>query len=481
MNLTLRRRIDQIRQRWWVVVVVAVIAVLAATLGSLLVPTKYVGDATLVVSSPNQSPEQDAKVVEGYTSVFNDPATIDRLRASKDLPSDVTFEAKTLAASPILAVQATASSQDIAEQSATLMARAFRDDVNSARAAANNDAMADLQRQLDEVVARSLPGEAPSETENRLRERINTLKFDTTDQLRDLQLQASVKPMTPNLRLNVALAAVGGVLLGVLAALGMAAASTRIRNSEELFEKTGVASLVEVTGRRSRRERAARRDDSIRTLANILGTDISAKSTTISVIDSRGVVASRDVAVDLAKIFAQQEYRTVLVCADAPSPHQEDLGPGDVLRDGGLVHLQLQDGGIDHLKILPRAGLFATRSSHMTRARIDAVLAELLAEADVVVLAAPSAGDTADAQLLCSAADLTILCVDARSSRADDVSSVVDVLEKAGAVVRGAVLVNGWQRRSTESPMTPRQHSRQATEVADNRGRPVDVGSPGLK
>jgi capsular polysaccharide biosynthesis protein len=476
MSLAFTRHIDQVRQRWWVVVIVAAISVLAAALGALTTPTKYVGKATLVVSSPDRAPEQDAKVVVGYATDFNDPATIDRLKATTSLPQNVTFEATTMAASPILTIVATADDPSVAQQSATRIAAAFRDNVNSAQRAAAVDAIADLQRQINDVRQR-FPNPSngqPTELETNLQEQINKLQFDATNQLRDLQLQGGVTTIEPKTRRNVALGAAAGILLGVLAALGMAAVSTQVRNSAELLEKTGVEPLVELPSGGSRPVRRMR-EDRLRTLANILSIDVSSKSTVVALIDSRGVEGARDIADRLAKLLAQQEYRTVLVHAEEARQAEENTGFDDVLRDSGMVRVLLKDGEVDTLKILPRGGLFANHYSRFTRARIGAVLDELRPGADAVILAAPSLADTPDAQLLCAAADLTIVVVDARSSRADDVSSVVGVLERAGADVLGAVLINGSKRQSIGSTIALRPRSRQASEITEQGSRPADA------
>jgi len=86
------KRMEQIRQRWWVVVVVAALGVLVAAASSLPTHPTYAGRSTLVLSG--SAPEQDALMVVGYMTIFNDPATITRLRTTPKIPEDVTFEAR---------------------------------------------------------------------------------------------------------------------------------------------------------------------------------------------------------------------------------------------------------------------------------------------------------------------------------------------------------------------------------------------------
>ena len=117
LNLTWKRRIEQIRQRWWVVLVVAV-ARRARGGGAFAIDASDICGEVDTVCFRGRVPEQDAKMVVGYMTIFNDPATIARLRATTKIPEDVTFEARTVAASPILTIEATADDPKVAQDAA---------------------------------------------------------------------------------------------------------------------------------------------------------------------------------------------------------------------------------------------------------------------------------------------------------------------------------------------------------------------------
>jgi capsular polysaccharide biosynthesis protein len=442
LNLAFQRRMNQIRQRWWVVLVVAVFAVLMAALSSLLAHPTYTGKSALVLTSLGRAPEQDALMVTGYSTLFNDPATILRLRATKKIPEDVTFEARTAAASPILIIEATADDPKVAQDAAQDIAEAFREDINSVRQTGNEGGIADLERQLKELNPFAADGSTnPYYTS--LQERIDNARSDTTNQLQTLQLRAGVTKSAPNIVFNLVLGAVGGLLLGTLTALGLAALSTRLTNSADLRDKTGVEPLVEVPNSGSV-ELDRLREDRLRTLANIVSLEDLPKSTVITLTDSRGVRGARDLAEVLAKLSAQQGYRTVLVYADNDASQPADgAGFNDALADSNLVRYVLKDGDVESLKILPAGEVVADRYSRVTRERIVAVLDELRTGADTIVVAAPSIADTPETQLVCAAADLTILVVARGSSRAGDVTSAAEALAKAHAVLLGAVLIDG--------------------------------------
>jgi Mrp family chromosome partitioning ATPase len=474
MVLVFKRHIEQIRQRWWVVLLIAAIAVLAAALASLPVQPKYVGKSTLSMSSPGRSSEQDMMTVVGWANLFNDPATKDRLSAANRIPGDVTLAARTVAGSPILTIEATADDPEIAQHAATTMAAALRDDLNPPAQKATRVALEDIQRQFKELQQAFPDTAAALEKAYSLQAGIDTLRSSFSNRLQDLQLQAGVERIPPRLGYNLALGAAGGLVVGILAALAIAVLSTRITSSADLLEKTALEPLVEVPSARSVRK-SRLREDRIRALGNIVSGQDSSGSLVIALTDIRGARGAAGIAEALAKALAQQDYRTVLVYADEiGSQSAEDGGLNGELVDTKPVDQMLKDGEVQSLKILPGRGLFANRYSSVTRERIVAVLDELRGGADMIVVAAPSIADSTDAQLLCATADFTLLVVDTESSRAGDVTSAVEVLGKARASVLGVVLIHGAYGHSAGPTIPTERKSLHASETPDQGRRRPD-------
>jgi succinoglycan biosynthesis transport protein ExoP len=241
--------------------------------------------------------------------------------------------------------------------------------------------------------------------------------------------------------------------------------STRLTNAGDLRDKTGVEPLVEVPAAGSvKRDRL--RQDRLRTLANLVSLEDLPKPTVIALTDSRGGREARGVAEALAELSAQQGGRTVLIYADNDASQAGGAGFNDALAHSALVHEMLKDGDVESLKILPAGSTLADRYSLMTRERIAAVFDELRTDADTIIVAAPSMADTTDAQLVCAAADTTILVITRGSSRAGDVTSAAEALAKAHAVPWGAVLIDrpgGKQRRSARN-----QRRGLSTQTNDN-------------
>ena len=243
--------------------------------------------------------------------------------------------------------------------------------------------------------------------------------------------------------------------------------STRLTNAADLRDKTGVEPLVEVPAAGSV-ERDRLRQDRLRTLANLISLEDLPKPTVIALTDSRGARGARGVAEALAGLSAQQGGRTVLIYADNDaSPPAAGAGFNDALADSGVAHEVLRDGDVESVKILPAGSILADRYSLVTRERIDAVLDKLRTHADTIIVAAPSIAETTDAQLVCAAADVTILVITRGSSRAGDVTSAAETLAKAHAVLLGAVLIDSADGKHWEPAIGPQANSGTTIEPPD--------------
>ncbi|SCX07244.1 hypothetical protein [Mycolicibacterium fluoranthenivorans] len=453
MNSTWKRRIEQVRRRWWVVAVVTMLAVAGAAASALTTPTAYTGKSTLILSG--QTPEQDAVMMLGYLTIFREPQTLPRLRAGTTIPDDVTFDAKTVASSPILTVEATASDPRTAQSAATAMGVAFSDDINAVQKAGTADNVTDLERQLGQIPHLD-PNGATNPYYASLQERIDAARNNVSDQLMALQPEAGVTEVAPNIVSAIGRGALGGLVLGILAALGLAALSRRLTDGDELREKTGIEPLVELP--RAGESHMLRRDR-LRVLANLISLEDLPKPTVIALTAGDDTWSARDIAAELAEVSARRGDRTILIHADNeptwPAGNAgSTTGFNEALADPGRVRDMLRDSDIESLQILPAGARLADRYPLATRQRIVAVLHELQALGDVIIVAAPSISDTTDAQMLCSAADVSILVV-AAGSRIDGIRSDIESLERAHAHVLGAVLIDRSAGRQRGRQSTP--------------------------
>jgi hypothetical protein len=440
----LKHRIRQVRKRWWLVLLCAGVAVLSA-LPTLHEPRQYMATSTLVLSSSHHL--DDTTMAIGYSTLFNDPATIGRLRAANNIPPDVEFACKTVASSPIIAISSTASDPEIAQDSAQVMAEAFRDDVNAVQRSAYDKAIQANQDQLNALVSRPVPPDGtPDPLIPILAQRLDTLRSELTGQLQELQVRAGVVEIPSKRVFGIAARAVGGLLLGIVAALGMAAVSTRLDGSADVLDKTGVEPLVEIPAGGSQ-ARNRLREDRLRALANIVAMQDLPKSTVVAFTDCRGAREAAEMADAVATLSAQKGHQTVLVRADNDARQRTDgAGFNDVITFSDLAQDVLKDGAVAHLKVMTPGSFVDDRYSLITRDRMVALIDELRLNADIIVVAAPPI-TAMEAQQICAAADFTIIVAGRRSSRAGDVTSAIDTLADARAILLGTVLADKTSRR----------------------------------
>ncbi len=231
----LQIQLDRILRRRWLVLAVMAIAVLGTVLYSVVQKPVYTSTWALRVDSLARGPEQDAVLAQGYVEYFNQPPSKQVLRAMTGLSSDVAFNARNSATSPIFYIEATAPTADLAAGSATRLAETFREEINTQVRQSSGRTIADLRAQISAAQDRlntlpSASSEVPlivQEIES-LRKGISDLQATTTNQLTDVFGRAGVSSTAPNVVQNAALAMVGGLILGVVAALALTSAEDRL-------------------------------------------------------------------------------------------------------------------------------------------------------------------------------------------------------------------------------------------------------------
>lgn len=436
MNRTPHRWLKQVRRRWILVIAVALVVLVGAVVQALTAAPSYVGKSTLTVTG--RGPQEDTVTAVGYLTIFNDPATVERLVAARDFPEGVTYEARTAAVSPILVIQATADNPELAQNAAADMADAFRNDVNDVQGAGRASYVADLEEQL-KTVRPVLGDNAPNMYYNSLRERIDSLRVDQTNLLIALQPRAGVETQAPKTMVTILSGLVGGVLLGVLVALAGALVSRRVRRAEDIEDETAVQVLADLDA--SDKANGITGDRQLRSFVNSLGGKPHAELSSVAVTDCGSSHEVRVVADALAKLLAMQGRRTVVVHAEANSA---ETHPGVTELFGGDADIDdvLRSGDVDNLSVIGTGAAADDRFSLITPDRVATLYDDLRSRADVVIVSAPALSEGAEAELLCAAADGTVLVVRKGSTLKREVVSTDDALRTAGANVLGAIIVD---------------------------------------
>lgn len=447
----LQVQLDRLRRRRGLILVITAIAVIAAVAFSVLQPTTYVGTATLTVSSSGRGPEQDAILAQGYVEYFNEESAKSALEVAAELAPDVTFAARIAASSPIVYVEATATDPQVAATSAQRLTETFREQINNGVQAAADRAMADLRTQIDEAQARlaDLPeSERPVVTDqiSSLQGRILDIQSDAIDnQLKDLQLTPAVTSSPPNVITNGILALFGGLILGAALALALAGAEDRLANSQEVRRRLGLDTLAVVHYGGSGAS-SGERAEQLKGLANVVSLSDMSQPATLAVTAVRSTRLSAQVAEAVAVYRAQQGQRTMLIRADLNASRQRSQsdrpGLGDFLAGAPGIRLQpmVFRDSMSGMLVLPAGAALEDPYSLFAPDRFVNAVEQAGRLADLVVIDAPSVIDAAESQVVCAAADRTILVLEEGVTRASDAIEACQRLERVHAVLLGAVI-----------------------------------------
>jgi Mrp family chromosome partitioning ATPase len=460
----LRLQLARVRRGAWLVVLVTLFAVAVAGAAAVVAGVSYTGRATLALGSQFRAPEQDAVLASGYADLFNSPGYQQQLRDRGIVEAGVQAAARTAAASPIIYIEAVSRDQVAAQEVASKAADALYADVNTSLRSdrqakiAGLDAEIEKQRRIRDDNPRESPQSiAAQEAMSSLQNNANELRGDITNELQMLQRDAGVSGSRPNILANVALGGAGGLVLGVLAALALAALRGRAASGAEIEQRFGVRVLAELRPGRSakaRQDRAVR----IERFANALGPQGHPRPFVVAVTSPQRIAATARVAHVLAERRAQQGERAIVLSADLREPQVADPRPGvaDLLMEPGRFDLDgvaTSAGG--RLRVVPpgigTGDPFAEFSADRTRV----LVARTAAGADVVTVVAPPLMEASEAQTICGVARKVVLVVDPRATTMSEVKESMDLLARTGAALLGVVVVD---HRAAISPELAGEH-----------------------
>jgi succinoglycan biosynthesis transport protein ExoP len=305
--------------------------------------------------------------------------------------------------------------------------------------------------------------------------------------------QVPTSPVSPKKRLYLLLGVLLGLLLGVGGAVLREAFDRRIRGEDDAEAVAHVPVLASVAERPTRARKPlivldephSARAEEYRRLRTNLGLAGSSRSVSSLVVSSAvGSEGATAVAANLAVVCAQSGYRVVAVDANLRRPGLAELmdlptAPGltSVLRgDLPLEEALQRPGSVQALAILASGPPQPEASDLLSSARFVAVLEDLAAQFDLVILDAPEVLCATDAAILGPMASGVVLVTRTGLTRADDLETAVRFLHRVDAHVLGLV-VNRSRRGVTRRRSLPRRLTGPAWE--DLRPREVTVPRSG--
>ena len=297
--------------------------------------------------------------------------------------------------------------------------------------------------------------------------------------------QLPTRPVSPNVTMNVLLAAAVGFALALGAALLLEYIDDTIKSSDDLNLALGLTTLGSVNridGKAYRDKLITSHDpfspvsESYRMLRTNLQFMTIDQTVQSMMITSPNPGEGKSVtAANLGVIMAQANLKTIIVDADLRRPTLHKAfqvsnleGLTDLLRSPkAIVSDQLQDTGLEHLQVITSGPLPPNPSEMLSSQRMIDLLQDLKEMADVVIFDSPPVLAVTDAAVLSSRVDGVILVTQAKRTRRNAAKQAIERLEHVGGKVLGCVLNQVASRG---------EYSHYAYYTRGTGGRPLAVG-----
>lgn len=268
--------------------------------------------------------------------------------------------------------------------------------------------------------------------------------------------QVPQQPFSPNIPLNVALAALVGLILSLATAFLFEYLDDTIKTADDVEREVRVSPvgaiapiptskgsrLITVTEPRSLVAEAYR---VLRTNIQFSGVDKPVKR--ILVTSGSPAEGKSVTAANLAVVMAQAGFKTILLDCDLRRPSQHKIF--EIPNNFGLTNSVLVQGSpegfilptkVDNLRIMTTGALPPNPSEILGSARMGTLLNRLDGEYDMVILDSPPLFPVTDAAVLTRLTDGVLLVVNAGKTRAELARKAKAVIENAGGRVLGVVI-----------------------------------------
>jgi polysaccharide biosynthesis transport protein len=475
-----------VRERWPIVLASVVVCVGIAMAFALTATKQYDASARLLFRSSNLTslidpttansadPQRDQGTNLLLVSSSAVATRVKRALKLPDSPDDLLDQVEATSEPETDLINITATDPDPSRAAALANGFAeqfvaYRRDADRNRIAAGENL---LRQQLNQLPASSTAERAEL---NQALQKVIALRAVTTGDAEVVD-RAGVPtlPSSPRLRRDAVLSLVLGLVVGLALAFLVDLFDRRVKSLEEFEELFGLRALAAIPERdkdpATARERQAVLEP-FRMVHNGLvflgaGRDLRVIMVT-SAVPGEG---KSTVSAGLARAAALAGQRVALIETDMRRPtfHQQfELGDNprgltDVLvggvSAGDVLHQALP--GLPNLSVMPSGGLPPNSAELLRSAEMSALLAELAAEFDLVVLDAPPLLPVVDAQVLLDHPQVEAYLMVARvfSTTRDEARRARVVLERHGLRTVGLV-INGLHGRdgydyygATESP-----------------------------
>lgn len=260
-------------------------------------------------------------------------------------------------------------------------------------------------------------------------------------------------PFRPRPLVNASVGLVAGLALGIALALALHLLFDTIAEPRDVRTKLHLPVLgaipLEPEGRAPMEALADRKSElseayhSVRTALKFSRPEGIPK--TLLVSSTRPAEGKSTSAYAIAQSIAKLGTRVLLIDADLRKPtfasdREDGRGLAYLLTNEDPVAGLVEATRTDHLSLLPVGRFTGSAADLLSSNRLPSLVREAAEQYDVVVIDGPPVLGLADAPLLASVAEATVLVVESRRSRTGDVQEMVRRLTDAGANVVGVIL-----------------------------------------
>ncbi len=260
-------------------------------------------------------------------------------------------------------------------------------------------------------------------------------------------------PSKPNYRLNLIVGAVFGMMAGVVVAFLSNYFDTSIKTLEDAERALGLPVLGVIpqdAGLLILQDGDSPDAEAYR----ILRTNIELKrelyrATTIAVVSANAGEGKTTTLSNLAFVFAQAGYSTLMIDADLRRPRlaryaelKSDIGLSTYLSNRAELKDVVFQTGRDNLYMLPSGPVPVDPSGLIGSHRMQTLLSEVSSRFDVVLLDSPPVLGVSDASLLVSRADASILVLQPRKMPIKALVRAKSLIQSAGGKLMGLVMNN---------------------------------------
>jgi capsular exopolysaccharide synthesis family protein len=465
----LKRYLDTIRERKWIVIVAVVLCTLAATAYALTAHNVYTASADILVT-PVPS-DQTSILGLGLLRQASDPTQdettaselVDNAAVAAQVQQNLGWRESPAALLRQVSVQPVANSSIVAITASTgsparsvQLANAFAHAAIQVRTEQLHQELApaiqSMRQQIQQVTGNAPAGigESPLyqglfQMQQLLSEPDPTLQFVTPATL-------PTGPASPNRKLDITGGVLAGLLIGIAGAFALKALDPR-RAREAGLGATGLPVLTRVPrlGRSGRARHAF--DEAFRSLRTTLRFAASdTPVSTVAVTSASEKEGKTTTSFQLAMAALEAGQSVLLVDTDPFRPGLRSLIEpfGGETSGAGLLEYLAGTAGLDDiierttvpdLMFVPAGSRQATSFTRLLEGeRGRAFVGHLSGLADLVILDCPPVGPRSDAVLIASEAEAVLMVVDLQRSDENDVLDTLRRLRRAGAHLLGIVL-----------------------------------------